>query len=174
LIEDYLKHCCIYFKYVIKTKYNYIDFNIEKDQEFEEKFKKFFEDDTDQTRENITNGQLSKMFEYLDEYLSKVSENKIKWIIFSFIKWNHLYLQNDFIVIENLLYGINDTAIIDFKIGKEEKVGKEKTSSEKIKQSTSHKYGFRVMGCQVNILLSSLTTKITEVWYSRTSTIVGK
>jgi hypothetical protein len=162
LIDDYLRLCCIYFKYVIQTKFNHIDFNIEKDQEFEEKFEKFLKDENYQIRENITNEKLIKMFEYLDEYLSRVSENKIKWIIFAFIKWNHLYMQNDFIVIENLLSGINDPAIIDFKLGKEEKVGKEKTSLEKIKQSTSHKYGFRIMGCQVNTLLISPTMRVTE------------
>ena len=150
LIEDYLKLCCIYFKSIILNKYSYIDFNIEKDEEFKEKFDSFLKiDDNGYNKHKLPNGYISKMFEYLDEYLSKVSENKIKWIVFSFIKWNHLYLQNDFIVIENLLSGINEPAIIDFKLGKEEKVGKEKTSMDKIKQSTSHKYGFRIMGCQV-------------------------
>ena len=158
LIEDYLQLCCLYFKNLIQNKFPQIDFNIENDNEFKEKFELFLEKDLSLIIETISLEKFQKMFEFLDDYLKNVDETKLKWIIFSFIKWNHLYLQNDFIVIENLLSDINSPAIVDFKLGKEEKIGKEKTSMEKIKHSTSNKYGFRMMGSQVKLFKLSLIT----------------
>ena len=133
---------------MILSSYKDFKFNIEDDSEFVQKYEEFLKTPIEENIK-ISSDEFNKMFEDIYDYLMSVDISKFKWIIFSFIKWNHLYLQNDYIIIENLLCGINNPAIIDFKLGKKEKVGKEKSSLEKILNSTSFKYGFRIMGSQV-------------------------
>ena len=53
------------------------------------------------------------------------SKNKLKWILFSFVKWNNYFLKNNFIIMQNLTFNMKNPVILDIKLGTTPKISKE-------------------------------------------------
>ena len=149
LIGEYMKYCHFYFRNLV-LKHNQLEINVENDSDFSKKFEEFKRIPVKDF--NINEKIKNNLFTKLDDNLGKMSESKLKWIIFSFIKWNHLYLEEDFIIMENMLEGFKMPTILDLKLGSETKVRNVKKSLDRINKSTSPTYGFRIMGSQVNFI----------------------
>ena len=41
------------------------------------------------------------------------SKNKLKWILFSFVKWNNFFLKNNFTIMQNLTFNMKNPVILD-------------------------------------------------------------
>lgn len=80
--------------------------------------------------------------------LSEMSDQKLSWLIFWWIKWGNLFFKNEIILMEDLTANINYPIVFDFKLGNDPKKGKEQHSLDKMKISTSHSLGFKLMGAQ--------------------------
>lgn len=113
------------------------DVNLENDDEFNDKF----------------NSYIKREIKLLDnEFISEfenLSPSKQNWILFWWIKWSYLFLQGDFVQVEDLTANMIQPIVIDIKLGSQPKKGlKEKSSMRKISETTSKTLGFRLMGSQ--------------------------
>jgi hypothetical protein len=54
---------------------------------------------------------------FLKQELDSMNRDKLKWTLFWFVKWRHLFLNYDFIILEDLTYNMAHPAILDMKIG---------------------------------------------------------
>ena len=87
------------------------------------------------------------------------SQNKLKWILFSFIKWRHHFLLNKFLILQNLTFNMKNPAILDIKLGYYEKISKDKKTIKKY-EGASKEIGCRIMGIQRgNIFKNRYDTK---------------
>ena len=74
-------------------------------------------------------------------------KNKLKWILFSFIKWRHHFLLHKFVILQNKTYNMKNPAILDIKLGYYEKISKDKKIIKKY-EGASKEIGCRIMGIQ--------------------------
>ena len=145
IIENYVNQCKNFFRYFIKKinlKSN--DINIEKDNQFNETFEDFIKE------KDIIYNNLNPSFKKLEETLMDYfynSQNKLKWILFSFIKWRHHFLLNKFLILQNLTFNMKNPAILDIKLGYYEKISKDKKTIKKY-EGASKEIGCRIMGIQ--------------------------
>lgn len=171
IIENYVSQCKIFFKnFLIKNNYKASELNIEGDKNFLESFQNFIrEPDNQGGREKKSKEvynkifhdecsknpeiQLNNSFKLLEKNLNAIPKNKLRWILFWFIKWKDNFLTNDYLILENLVYDMHNPAILDVKIGSSPRISKE----NKIKKFSGaiNEIGCRIMGCQKNFLFKN-------------------
>ena len=144
IIENYVFQCKIFFKnFILKMNIKSEDINIENDIKFNSIFETFIQ-------ENFQNIQINSSFNKLEKRLVnyyKNSRNKLKWILFSFLKWNNSFLNNNFIIMKNLTFNMENPAILDIKLGTSPKISKENNLIKNY--DGAHKeIGCRIMGIQ--------------------------
>ena len=144
IIENYVFQCKIFFKnFILKMNIKSEDINIENDIKFNSIFETFIQ-------ENFQNIQINTSFNKLEKRLVnyyKNSRNKLKWILFSFVKWNNSFLNNNFIIMKNLTFNMINPAILDIKLGTSPKISKENNLIKNY--DGAHKeIGCRIMGIQ--------------------------
>jgi hypothetical protein len=137
----------------MKIKSN--DINIENDIKFTEKFENFI---NESNKFLNLNSSFNKLEEILIYYFNN-SINKLKWILFSFIKWSDHFLSYKFIILQNLTYNMKNPAILDIKLGSTPKISKDNLTIKKY-EGASKEIGCRIMGIQKgNIFKNRYDTK---------------
>ena len=99
------------------------DINIENDIQFNDSFNNFIKENNN-IKFNL-NPSFKKSEEILMNYFYNF-KNKLKWILFSFIKWRHHFLLYKFVILQNKTYNMKNPAILDIKLGYYEKISKDK------------------------------------------------
>ena len=164
LIENYVNQCKTFFRnYLNENKINAKDIDIEKDIKFNEIFNSFLKE-----KDIYTIYDLNPSFKKLKENLNGFSKEKLKWILFSFVKWRENFLKNDFLVLENLTYEMQSPAIIDIKLGSAKKFSKE-NHKEKTYEGASNKIGCRIMGIQKGEIFKNryYTRNLSEEYFQK-------
>lgn len=89
LIENFLHYCTKFFQIFVQELN--LDLHVDKKiEEFDKKYENFRENKiTDFSKENMPS-----CFDDLKIYLTSIGEEKLRWIIFWFIKWKNLFLDN--------------------------------------------------------------------------------
>ena len=143
LIVNYVNQCKTFFRnYLKENKIKSSDIELEKDSKFNEIFKSFLKE-----KDIFLLKDLNPSFKKLKEKLKTFSKDKLNWILFSFVKWRENFLKNEFIILENLTYDMEDPAILDIKLGSAIKISKE-NQKVKIYKGASNEIGCRIMGIQ--------------------------
>ena len=160
LISKYVHQLKLFFKYfLIKYKLSEDLINIENDEKFPSIFNSFILNEKNRLKDI---NELLPSFFLLEKKLLNLYEhnlNKLKWILFWFVKWNKNFLKNKFIIIENLTNKMIQPAIIDIKLGNSPKINKE-SNKIKIFKGAINEIGCRIMGFQKeNIFLNKYDTK---------------
>jgi hypothetical protein len=162
MIEEFFSMCDNLFFELISENIcnlkNSIDINVEKDDEFKKKLQQFLTDKKEEGEKKINLGEnnienisnYNPYYEKLKENLISFGENKLKWILFWYVKWRHSFLKNDFIILEDLTKNMSIPAVIDFKLGFKQKISKKDLSIKTLPTSSSD-LGFRIMGLQVKL-----------------------
>jgi hypothetical protein len=156
IIEIYVNQCKTFFRnFVKKMKIKSNDINIENDIKFTEKFENFI----NESNQFINlNSSFNKLEEILIYYFNN-SINKLKWILFSFIKWSDHFLSYKFIILQNLTYNMKNPAILDIKLGSTPKISKDNLTIKKY-EGASKEIGCRIMGIQKgNVFKNRYDTK---------------
>ena len=156
IIENYVNQCKTFFRnFVKKMKIKSNDINIENDIKFTEKFENFI----NESNQFINlNSSFNKLEEILIYYFNN-SINKLKWILFSFIKWSDHFLSYKFIILQNLTYNMKNPAILDIKLGSTPKISKDNLTIKKY-EGASKEIGCRIMGIQKgNVFKNRYDTK---------------
>ena len=146
IIEKYVYQCKIFFRnFICKMNIKPEDINVENDIKFNSIFENFILEN--KNYQNITiNNSFNKLEKKLMNYYRN-SKNKLKWILFSFIKWNNHFLKNNFIIMQNLTFNMKNPVILDIKLGTTPKISKENNLIKKY--DGAHKeIGCRIMGIQ--------------------------
>ncbi len=159
IIENYVNQCKNFFRnFVKKMNFESSDINIENDIKFKESFNTFLNES-----ENIPINNLNPSFQKLEETLMNFfnhSKNKLKWILFSFIKWRDHFLLNKFLILQNLTFNMKNPAILDIKLGSFSKISKKDNKTIKKYEGASKEIGCRIMGIQKgNIFKNRYDTK---------------
>lgn len=140
IISQYIAECKIFFKRYIKAKgFTAEDLNIEKDPKFIETFNSYIN-----SEDNNDDMKINKSFAQLEAELNVMQVNKLKWIVFWFVKWKENFGNYDYIIIENLTYNMECPAILDVKLGSSPRISKDKTI--KIFKGATNEIGCRIMG----------------------------
>lgn len=146
-IVIFIKQCVVFFKsFINKQQINKIDINVENDPSFNEVFNQFLSATFDFDDIDFNPSQNDKFTELENELLS-LNKDKLKWILFWFIKWKENFLNSDYIIIEDLTYQMKSPAAIDIKIGSSPKKSKECNKVKKMNE-TANEIGCRIMGIQ--------------------------
>ena len=156
IIEIYVNQCKTFFRnFVKKMKIKSNDINIENDIKFTEKFENFI---NESNKFLNLNSSFNKLEEILIYYFNN-SINKLKWILFSFIKWSDHFLSYKFIILQNLTYNMKNPAILDIKLGSTPKISKDNLTIKKY-EGASKEIGCRIMGIQKgNVFKNRYDTK---------------
>jgi len=96
-ITEFKNTCFDIFKYLLENDYKELDINIENDTEFSDKiYPEFKQAKYINYSDSIDSLLKNKTFICISEQLkSKIlSERKLKWMLFRFVKWHYLFLQN--------------------------------------------------------------------------------
>lgn len=144
-IVIFIKQYVLFFKsFINKHQINKNDINVESDPLFTDLFNQFIL----LTFDNIELNTLqNNKFSQLENELLSLNKDKLKWILFWFIKWKENFLNSDYIILENLTHGMKDPAIIDIKIGSIPKKSKDRNKVKKM-NDTTNEIGCRIMGLQ--------------------------
>ena len=156
IIEIYVNQCKTFFRnFVKKLKIKSNDIDIEDDIKFKDTFENFI---SESDRFLNLNSSFNKLEEILMYYYNN-SKNKLKWILFSFIKWGDHFLSHKFIILQNLTYNMKNPAILDIKLGSAPKISKDNHTIKKY-EGASKEIGCRIMGIQKgNIFKNRYDTK---------------
>ncbi len=156
IIEIYVNQCKTFFRnFVKKLKIKSNDIDIEDDIKFKDTFENFI---SESDRFLNLNSSFNKLEEILMYYYNN-SKNKLKWILFSFIKWCDHFLSHKFIILQNLTYNMKNPAILDIKLGSAPKISKDNHTIKKY-EGASKEIGCRIMGIQKgNIFKNRYDTK---------------
>ena len=158
IIEKYVYQCKIFFRnFICKMNIKPEDINVENDIKFNSIFENFILEN--KNYQNITiNNSFNKLEKKLMNYYRN-SKNKLKWILFSFIKWCNYFLSHKFIILQNLTYNMKNPAILDIKLGSAPKISKDNHTIKKY-EGASKEIGCRIMGIQKgNIFKNRYDTK---------------
>lgn len=137
-IEKFYRQLKIFFRqFVLECNFSAEFLNTENDENFNENYKLFLSEYNKEHKYSY-----EKYFQKLRSYLLSVCRNKLKWILFWFIKWHHSFMKNDFIIIEDLTADMSHPAILDLKLWSISK------SSKKVPTVTTD-IGCRIMGEEV-------------------------
>ena len=156
IIEIYVNQCKTFFRnFVKKLKIKSNDIDIEDDIKFKDTFENFI---NESNKFLNLNSSFNKLEEILIYYFNN-SINKLKWILFSFIKWSDHFLSYKFIILQNLTYNMKNPAILDIKLGSTPKISKDNLTIKKY-EGASKEIGCRIMGIQKgNVFKNRYDTK---------------
>lgn len=144
-IVNYKNKCDNYIKRLIKLfDIKLDDVNIQHDIMFEQKFRDFTNE-----KNNVHNcEELDNSFNDLKDQLIYIRDNNINkffWIFYWYIKWEQQFVNDNFIILDNLDYNKEEPTTIDIKVGEEKKISK-KSSKAKIYKGAHESFGCRIMG----------------------------
>jgi len=137
VIENFIRTCEAFFKDFIRgMDLDNFDINIEQDEELNKKLEcvlmedecQFYDDansysHSDSHSNSDLNPCSNSFFNFnstlqkLKEELENMNPNKLKWILFWFVKWRNSFFNLDFIILEDLTYNMTHPAILDIKLG---------------------------------------------------------
>lgn len=145
-------------KYIIKNNIDITEVNIEDKYENSskknEKNEEFIKEWMDFLNSHKENDKIDVDYDNIDielyDKLNLISESKLNWILFWFIKWSNKFINKDMILMENLTFKNTSPIIFDFKLGVSEKPHKDMNELNlKIKDTTTYDYNYRLMGVQL-------------------------
>jgi hypothetical protein len=161
VIENFIRLCETFFiEFIRGMDLDNFDINIEQDEELNKKLECVLNEDECRFHEESnshlnsfsnSNSNFSFSLQTLKEELENMNPDKLKWILFWFVKWRNSFFNLDFIILEDLTHNITHPAILDMKLGfKMEFCNKSKNHNPK--PNLFYECGLRIMGMQVFII----------------------
>jgi len=169
VIENFIRICETFFKDFIRgMDLDNFDINIEQDEELNKKLEcvlsedecRLYDDaDSDlnldiNLHSNTNSNSIVNFYSTLQtlrEELENMNPNKLKWILFWFVKWRNSFFNLDFIILEDLTYNMTHPAILDMKLGFKIEFSN-KCKNHNTKPNVFYEFGLRIMGMQVFII----------------------